>query len=220
MRTCMDSNRPERMTAIIAHELLRYNINIAALSETRFAGTGDQVEISAGYTFFWSGKAADEPRKASVGFAIHTDLIPKLETIPKGISNRLMTMRIPLAGNTHFTLISAYTPVMTYPEEDKEQFYLVLQDTLHSVPRNDKLLLMGDQCMHWWELGSMTHRHRSPWPGARKCIWASAADSLFRVCLTITNTLFKQPEIHTVTWMHPHSKHWHLIDYVITRRPE
>ena len=63
----------------------------------------------------------------------------------------------------------------------------------------------------------MTHRHGSPWPGARKCKWASAVDSLFRVCLTITNTLFKQPEIHTVTWMHPRSKHWHLIDYIITR---
>ena len=78
MRTCMDSNRPERMTAIIAHELLRYNINIAALSETRFAGTGDQVEISAGYTFFWSGKAADEPSEAGVGFVIRTVLILSL----------------------------------------------------------------------------------------------------------------------------------------------
>ena len=28
--------------------------------------------------------------------------------------------------------------------------------------------------------------------------------------LTITNTLFKQPEIHKVTWMHPRSKHWHI----------
>ena len=50
----------------------------------------------------------------------------------------------PLAGNTHLTLISTYTPMMTYPEEDKEQFYQVLWDTLHSVPRNDKLLLVGD----------------------------------------------------------------------------
>ena len=103
------SNRPEQMTAIIAHELLRYNIDIAALSETRFAGTGDLAEISAGYAFFWSGKAADEPRKAGVGFTICTDLIPKLETIPKGISDRLMTMRTHWQA-TPTSPSSAHTP--------------------------------------------------------------------------------------------------------------
>ena len=62
-------------------------------------------------------KAADESREADVGFAIRTVLIPKLETLPKGINDRLMSMRIPMACNTHLTLISAST--MTYPEEEK-----------------------------------------------------------------------------------------------------
>ena len=35
---------------------------------------------------------------------------------------------------------------------------------------------------------------------------------------TFTNTLFQLPDICKCTWMHPRSKHWHLIDYVITRR--
>ena len=59
VRTLMDtknSKRPERMTAIIGHELSRYNIDIAALSETRLAETGDLTEVGAGYTFYWSGK--------------------------------------------------------------------------------------------------------------------------------------------------------------------
>ena len=102
-----DSNRPEPMTAIVAHKLSRYNTDMAALSETRLAGTGDLAEVGAGYTFFWSGRAADEPREAGAGFAIRAVLIPKHETLPKGIIDRLMTMRIPMTGNTHFTLISA-----------------------------------------------------------------------------------------------------------------
>ena len=140
----MPSNRPEPMTAIVAHELSRYNIDIAALSETRLAGTGDLAEVGTGYTFSWSSKAADEPREAGVGFAIRSVLIPKLEALPKGINYRLMTMRIPLAGNAHLTLISACAPTMTFPEEDKEQFYQVLGDTRRSMPGNDKLLLVGD----------------------------------------------------------------------------
>lgn len=65
MRTLMDgtsSERPERRTAIIARELQRCRIDIAALSETRLVGEGQLEEEKGGYTFFWKGK---EKRKAS-----------------------------------------------------------------------------------------------------------------------------------------------------------
>ena len=48
------SKRPERQTALVAKELSRYDIDIAALSETRFALNDSLVDN--GYTFFWSGK--------------------------------------------------------------------------------------------------------------------------------------------------------------------
>ena len=38
-----------------ACELARYNIDIAALSETRLPEEGSLVETVTGYTFFWSG---------------------------------------------------------------------------------------------------------------------------------------------------------------------
>ncbi len=65
MRTLMDSatsDGPERRTAIIARELRRYRIDLAALSETRLADEGQLKEEKGGYTFFWKGKAADELR--------------------------------------------------------------------------------------------------------------------------------------------------------------
>ena len=36
--------------------------------------------------------------------------------------------------------------------------------------------------------------------------------------LTITNSLFRMANKCQTTWMHPRSKHWHLIDYIIVRR--
>ena len=54
-RSLMDTNnsrRPECMTAIFGHELLKYNIDTAALSKTRLAGTGDLTEAESGHTFF------------------------------------------------------------------------------------------------------------------------------------------------------------------------
>ena len=196
VRTLMDtknSNRPERMTAIVGHELSRYNIDIAALSETRLADTGDLTEVGAGYTFFWSGKAKDEPRESGVGFAIRTALVSKLETLPRGLTDRLMTLRILLAGNTNLTIISAYAPTMAYSEEEKEVFYQLLSNTLHSVPANDKLLLMGD-------FNARVGKSSSAWPTVLGPHGMGKENSngtlLLTLCseeeLTITNTLFKQ----------------------------
>ena len=53
VRTLMDkvtSSRPERQTALIAKELSRYRVDIAALSETRLACYDSLVDC--GYTFF------------------------------------------------------------------------------------------------------------------------------------------------------------------------
>ena len=57
--TFMDSagsDRPQRRTALVGRELGRYGIEIAALSETRFAEIGEIKEVGTGYTFFWSGR--------------------------------------------------------------------------------------------------------------------------------------------------------------------
>ena len=88
---------------------------------------------------------------------------------------------------------------MTYPEEDKEQFYQVLRDTLHSVPRNEKLLLMGD-------FNARTGRNSGARPtvmGPRGLGLENANGLLLLTLyseegLTITDTFFKQPEIRKV----------------------
>jgi len=36
--------------------------------------------------------------------------------------------------------------------------------------------------------------------------------------MMITNTYFQQANKYKTTWQHPRSKHWHIIDHVITRQ--
>jgi len=45
-----NSGRPERRTAIVARQLARYDIDIAALSEPRFPEDGQLMEYGGGYT--------------------------------------------------------------------------------------------------------------------------------------------------------------------------
>nr|VZI38162.1 unnamed protein product [Spirometra erinaceieuropaei] len=93
------SNRPERRTALVARELARYKVDIAALSETRFSEQGQLEEVGAGYTFFWSGRPRVERRDAGVAFAIRTDIVGRLPCLPQGINDRLMSLRLPLLGD-------------------------------------------------------------------------------------------------------------------------
>ena len=56
VRTLQDTGLGARHhTALIACELARYNIDIAALNETRLPDEGSLVEMGTGYTFFLSG---------------------------------------------------------------------------------------------------------------------------------------------------------------------
>ena len=78
------SNRPQRRSALVAHELSCLNIDIAALSEVRFPDTGSLKEQGAGYTLYWSGKPQGERRLSGVGFMIRNTIVSKLENLPTG----------------------------------------------------------------------------------------------------------------------------------------
>ena len=198
-------------------ELARYNISIAALSETRFADKGQLTETGGGYTFFWSGRSSEERREAGVGFAVKSNLVKELVSIPKGINDRLMTMQIPLSKQATATSISAYAPTMTNPEEVKDKFYEEL-DSLITTVRTEKLIVLGDFNARVGKDHQAWHRNIGK-HGVGNC--NSNGHLLLRLCAThdlvITNTLFRLPTRKKTSWMHPRSKHWHLIDYVIVR---
>jgi len=107
-----NSSRPHRRTTVIASELSRYSIDIAALSVTRFADEGSLNKMASGYTFFWKGLPANFRRIHGVGLAIRTKLLQTLPEFPVAISERLMTLRIPLAKHRYATFISTYAPTL------------------------------------------------------------------------------------------------------------
>ena len=147
VRTLTDSagsDRPQRRTVLVGRELDRHKVEIAALSETLFAEEGLLIEVGAGYTFFWSGRKKEEQHKAGVGFAIKSHLVSKLSGLPKGVNDRLMTLRLPLSGKRHATIVNAYAPTMTNPDEVKDKFCDDLDTVISATPRTDKLILLGD----------------------------------------------------------------------------
>ena len=66
------TDRPARRTALVAQELSRYGVDIAAVSETRLADDGSLTEIERGYTFFSKYLLNTERRLYGMGFAMRS----------------------------------------------------------------------------------------------------------------------------------------------------
>ena len=219
VRTLLEKNRSHvRPTAVVSRELSRYNIDIAALSETRILGENRIDEIGGGYSFFLKGKDLGERHLHGVGFAVRTSLLPLLnEKYPNGINERLMTVDLHLDGCV-LTIISAYAPTLCSSNEDKDAFYEQLNEIIREVPAANKLLLLGD-------FNARVGKDHESWDSVLGHYGVGNENTngtmLLSLCtrhqLTITNTLFNQEEQFITTWMHPGTKKWHLMDYAITR---
>ncbi|BHF70533.1 hypothetical protein SprV_0301358500 [Sparganum proliferum] len=214
------SNRPERRTALVARELARYKVDIAALSETRFSEQGQLEDVGTGYTFLWSGRPRSERRDAGVAFAIRNDIVGRLPCLPQGINDLLMSLSLPLWGGKFAATISAYAPPMTSPDTaTRDKFYEDLHALLAIVSKADKLIVLGD-------FNARVGTDHTAWRGVLGTHGLRGSNDngllLLRTCaehrLILTNTFFCLSEREKATWRHPRSSQWHLLDYVLVRR--
>ena len=154
-----------------------------------------------------------------VGFAVSNSFVTQLTELPVGISERLMTLRVKPVDSRQATLISAYAPTLDATDEDKEMFYAQLDTILTAIPESDKVFLLGD-------FNARVGRSADVWTGVISRHGVGNVNDngilLLSKCaehrLLITNTTFRMKDKHKKSWMHPRSKHWHLIDYIITRQ--
>ena len=54
--------------------------------------------------------------------------------MPKGLTERLMTLRIPIGKERFLTLINVYAPTMAYSVQDKDAIYRLLSTTIDKIP--------------------------------------------------------------------------------------
>ena len=204
-----------RNTAVIHNELLRLNVDIATLQETRLADSGARKEND--YTFYWQGKGSGEHREYGVGFAVRNSLLSMIESGSNG-SEQLLTLRLNTTAGP-VTLVSVYAPTMSTTSDINDEFYENLAAITSSVPKNEQLVLLGNfnarvgadhdtrtSCLGQFGVGKMNEN------GQR----------LLALCtfhyLCIANSFFRTKPQHKDSWRHPRSKHWHQLDMILFRR--
>ena len=112
-----------------------------------------------------------------------------------------------------------YSPTLDSSDDVKDRLYDTLYSTLRGISQGDKITLLGD-------CNARVGRNHDIWHGVIGLhgvgnVNSSGLRLLYvysELGLAITNTLFQLRDMHKTSWMHPRSKHWHLIDYVIVRR--
>ncbi|BHF67913.1 hypothetical protein SprV_0301094200 [Sparganum proliferum] len=108
---------------------------------------------------------------------------------------------------------------MTSPGAARDKFYENLHDHLAIESKADKLIVLG-------EFNTRVGTDHVAWRGLLCPHGLHDSNDkgmlYLRTCaehrLILTNTFFCLPERNKATWMHPRSRQWHLLDYVLVRR--
>ncbi|KAL1447535.1 hypothetical protein WDU94_013872, partial [Cyamophila willieti] len=224
IRTLLDSAKPTsltipRRTAVVARELKRYDIDIAALQETHLKESGQVEEKHAGYTYFWSGCSEDQPNYYGVALCVKSHLIKKgIVSEPNCYSDRIMSISI-REQNSDIELINCYAPTMNNDINVIETFYEDLKKVIEDIPKKKDIIIAGD-------FNARVGQHHNVWKGILGPHGTGVMNAnglrLLQMCaeqdLRISNTFFQQKDMYKTTWQHPRSKQWHTIDYIISRR--
>ncbi|BHF64153.1 hypothetical protein SprV_0200715200 [Sparganum proliferum] len=160
------SNRQEQRTVVVARELAHYKVDIAALSNTWFSQQGQLEKVSAGYTFFWSGRPRVELRDAGVAVDFRDDIVGRLSRLPQDIKDRLIAS----SGGKFATIISVHAPPMTSPDGARDKFYEDPHGPLATVSKANKLIVLEHRFI-LTNIFRLPEREKATWRHPRSRQW-------------------------------------------------
>ena len=178
----------------IVYMMTNRNLKILGLAETRYKGTG-HLKLHDNYELFYSGSTDDT--RHGVGLIIHPDLSCHVEKI-YNVNSRIIAVTMNMS-NYKLSLIQTYAPQQGRPQEEKDDFYLNLQDTIDNLPADSDYIVMGDLNGH---VGSdkVENIVGDFGVGTRNTEGDALIDFCMRNNLSIMNTFFKHQESHQFTW--------------------
>ena len=150
---------------------------------------------------------------------IKASIARKLQNLPGGLSDRIISLRLPIQDNKFATLFSVHAPTLQAKTGVKEAFYRDLHNLLQQVDSKDKLLILGDfnarsgRDFELWK--GVRHRHgigNSVTTGA--CFWSSVVS-----ISSSSPTSCSSRRIGSRQHGDTHAPNTgHLLDYVLTRQ--
>ena len=91
---------------------------------------------------------------------MRNSIASKLETVPTGHSDSIMSIRLLLNNEQQLTLFSVYTRALLADPKEKDNFNWYLCRLLQNTPADDKILILGDLNAR---VGSMKRKSWEAW---------------------------------------------------------
>ena len=210
----------ERKIDQVVGELNRYKVDVAALQETKWFGSGvyevgESVVLAAGRPVPGDGVVKQRGEGVAVVLSgVEVSAWKDAGKSWKAWSSRLISVKLKVAcGNRDKCFVyvfSCYAPTYAASREEKNAFYGLLQQALSSVPSHSSYVLLGDFNAR---VGSREGSD-DPWWYERGSHGLGVMNEAGRELLsflsfngaTVCNTWFKKKEVHKRTWQHPKSK--------------
>ncbi|CAF4219297.1 unnamed protein product, partial [Adineta steineri] len=122
------------------------------------------------------------------------------------------------------SIIAVYSPINPngnkQATEESNAFYAKLQQTVDKVPRGDMLLILGDFHARVGKQQNLTSKNVTG-PHAVDKINENGKQ-LIDFCshneLIVSNTFYQHKAVHQMTWKHPATKKWHMLDYTLVNK--
>ena len=199
---------------MLMHELDKFSWDIIGISETHWIGVDD---TRCGNRRILSSGREDIHRSGVA--LILSSLAEKALLGYNPVNDRIITARFRTMIGC-MTVCMVYAPTMNASENEMDNFYSCLQETISRTPKKDIIILMGDFNA---KVGSY---HQDSNGVAGKFGYGQRnerGDRLIEFCglndLIITNTLFKQSkDSRCWTWMSPNGIDCNQIDYIMISR--
>lgn len=190
-------------------ELSRMRVDIAAIQEVRWKGSGNVQ--GRNYIIFYSGSS--EKHAFGTAFVVPSRLKQAVMDF-QPINERLCKLRL-RGKKCHMTLINVHAPTEEKSEEEKDIFYDELDRALAASPASDMKIVLGDfnaqvgkERIFMPTIGKNSLHNKTNENGMRMINFAASKS------LVVMSSIFTHKDRHKQTWHSPNGT-FTQIDHVL-----
>ncbi len=198
----------------VVEMLARRNIDFCCIQEVQYYGEGCKTlgDGEQRYKLWWAGEK--KGARGGVGILVREEFVQNVMEIRR-ITPRIIAIKIVIGGKL-FHILSVYAPQSGRPEEEKEEFWEKLDDSIGGIPEKDPLIIGGDLNGH---IGMDRNGFEDVMGiysfGERN----AEGEKILEFCqsrnLNITNTMFKKSREKKITYKSEDKET--QIDYILIK---